>query len=74
MFSEICVKVGADYQNVFNAIIQRSNINEKYLKCDKNYKGYNGHCLPKDTMAWYYFTKNLGIDINLFQSIFYNKL
>jgi UDPglucose 6-dehydrogenase len=66
---EICSKLGADYQEVLSAMIKRSNINASYLKCSESYRGYQGHCLPKDTMAWYLLAKDLNVDGLLFKSI-----
>lgn len=66
---EICSKLGADYQEVLSAIIKRSNINASYLKCSDSYRGYQGHCLPKDTLAWYLLSKDLNVDGLLFKSI-----
>lgn len=66
---EMCDKLGADYQEVLSAMIKRSNINAAYLKCSDSYRGYQGHCLPKDTMAWYLLAKELGVDGLLFRSI-----
>lgn len=66
---EMCDKLSADYQEVLGAISKRRNINSSYLKCSKSYRGYEGHCLPKDTLAWKILAKDLGVDVKLFQSL-----
>ncbi len=66
---EITTKLGANYQNVYNAIIKRNNINPSYLRCSKYYRGFSGACLPKDTEAWAVLAKELGVDVKLFDTI-----
>jgi UDPglucose 6-dehydrogenase len=66
---EVCQQLGADYQEVLNAVGKRQNINTDYLKCSDFYRGYTGKCLPKDTQAWVLLTQDLGLDISLFESI-----
>jgi UDPglucose 6-dehydrogenase len=66
---EMCTKLDADYQEVLSALAKRDNINAAYLKCSDFYKGYQGHCLPKDTMAWQVLAKDLEVDVLLFRSI-----
>lgn len=67
---EVCNKLDANYQNVFNACILRNNIIPDYLECNDNLRGFGGHCLPKDTSAFSALTKELGLDyITLFDSI-----
>jgi UDPglucose 6-dehydrogenase len=50
-FYEICTKHDVNYSNVKNAIINRNHINANYLECNKNFRGFGGVCLPKDTAA-----------------------
>tara|TARA_R110000787_G_scaffold280189_1_gene390795 strand:- start:4997 stop:5794 length:798 start_codon:yes stop_codon:yes gene_type:complete len=50
-FYEICKKHDVEYSNVKNAIINRNHINGNYLECNKNFRGFGGVCLPKDTAA-----------------------
>lgn len=66
---EMCNKLGADYQEILSAIVNRSNIDASYLKCSDFYRGYQGHCLPKDALAWYLLSKDLNVDSLLFKSI-----
>ncbi len=67
---EVCEKLGADYQKVFNASILRSTISPEYLRCSEYFRGYEGHCLPKDSQAFALLVKQLGLEhISIFDSI-----
>jgi UDPglucose 6-dehydrogenase len=66
---EVCAKVGADYGRVYDSIIQRECFNPSYLAVNANLRGYGGHCLPKDTLAWSRFLTKLGLDFKLIQSV-----
>lgn len=68
-FFDVCEKIGANYQEVLGAVGKRENINIDYLKCSEFYRGYGGHCLPKDTVAWKLFANKLGVDVGLFSDI-----
>ena len=48
-FYEICEKLDVNYSNVKDAVINRKHINESYLDCNDNFRGFGGVCLPKDT-------------------------
>lgn len=67
--NEMCEKLGADYQNVFRAISNRSNINASHLKCNDQYRGFGGGCLPKDTLAWKQLAQDIGVNVEIFASI-----
>jgi UDP-glucose 6-dehydrogenase len=67
---EVCQKTKADYQNVLQAITKKRGILPDYLLCSANYRGFGGHCLPKDTEAFASFAQSLGLtDLNLFSAI-----
>jgi nucleotide sugar dehydrogenase len=65
----VCKKLGVDYDNVYNAIIQRDSINPAYLMCNENLRGFGGHCLPKDTSAWNNLVKGLGLEFSMIQAL-----
>ena len=66
---EVCNKLGADYNAVYNAITKRESINPAYLMCNDNLRGFGGHCLPKDTSAWANLVKDLGLDFTMIQAV-----
>jgi UDPglucose 6-dehydrogenase len=65
---DVCKKLGADYDVVYNSIIKRDCFNPAYLDCNENLRGFGGHCLPKDTTAWNNLVKDLGLNYNLIQA------
>jgi UDPglucose 6-dehydrogenase len=71
--NEMCEKLGADYQNVFDAISNRHNIHPGHLKCNDRYRGFGGACLPKDTLAWKQLAQDIGVDVKIFASICNNN-
>lgn len=68
-FYEICNQLDADYSNVKNAIVLRDHINNQYLDCNDNFRGFGGVCLPKDTKALSFLFKKFNIDNNFFETI-----
>jgi len=68
-FYEVCKKVGVDYQEVKEAIVQRDNMVDAYLDCNENTRGFGGVCLPKDTQAFARFVEDLGLNLDLFRMI-----
>jgi UDPglucose 6-dehydrogenase len=66
---DICKALNADYQNVFDAITQRTTITQDYLRCSEHLRGFSGHCLPKDSSALAVLTKQLNLNIDLFDAI-----
>jgi UDPglucose 6-dehydrogenase len=66
---EMTNSLGANYQNVFDAVTKRRNINPSYLRCSDQFKGYGGACLPKDLAAWAILAKDLGVNVELFNAI-----
>ena len=50
-FYEICNSLNADYNKVKDAFILRRTTTDMYLDVNKNFRGYGGVCLPKDTAA-----------------------
>jgi len=70
---EVCNKVNANYQNVLLAIQNRKNINTSYLRCSDIYRGFKGHCLPKDMLAWKNLSEKLGVEVQLFDAILHDN-
>jgi UDPglucose 6-dehydrogenase len=66
---EICQKVGADYNEIYNAITKRDCINPHYLLVNENFRGFGGHCLPKDTKALNNLLKELNLDFGMLEAV-----
>lgn len=60
-FFEACKTKNVNYTNVKNAIINRKHINQNYLECNDNFRGFGGMCLPKDTAALADMMKNTNV-------------
>lgn len=68
-FYEICKSLDVDYKKVKSAIINRDHINDVYLDCNKNLRGFGGMCLPKDTAAMSSLAKENNLNIEFFESL-----
>ena len=66
-FYEVCNALNIDYNAVKDTIICRDHINDVYLDCNENFRGYAGACLPKDVKAFVYLVEELGIDAGIFK-------
>ena len=68
-FYEICKSLDVDYDNVKTAACNRVHINDVYLDCNENLRGFGGVCLPKDTAALAALGEELGLKDNFFNNI-----
>jgi UDP-glucose 6-dehydrogenase len=68
-FYTICKEVGVDYAAVKEACTKRKHINDIYLDCNENMRGFGGVCLPKDTKAMDHLCKANNTDVHLFENI-----
>lgn len=68
-FYEVCESMGVNYANVKNAIVKREHITDNYLDCNKNFRGFGGACLPKDTKAIAHLVKEKNLPSSLFDDI-----
>ena len=66
---EVATKLGANYNNIYNAITKRECFNPAYLLANNNLRGYGGHCLPKDTAAYNYLINKLDLNFGLIKSV-----
>jgi UDPglucose 6-dehydrogenase len=66
---EICQKLGANYNSVYNAITKRDCINPHYLLVNDKLRGFGGHCLPKDTKGLNRLLQKLGLDFEMIQAV-----
>ena len=66
---EVCESLNCNYTKVKDTFIKRGTTKDLYLDVNKNFRGYAGVCLPKDTRALDSFRKELGMDLKLFETI-----
>lgn len=68
-FYDVCQKLNADYSVIKDAMVQRPTLMDLYLDCNKNFRGFAGVCLPKDTSAFAKLADDLGVDAQIFNTI-----
>ena len=61
--------MGVNYSNIKNAMVNRENIGDNYLDCNKDLRGFGGMCLPKDVNALNYLIKKLNVDVDFFKNL-----
>ena len=64
--ANLCEVVGADVNDVANAMGVDKRIGSKYLKAGP---GYGGSCFPKDVKAFSATAKNLGVDLSIIEAV-----
>ena len=50
-FFEICESLNTNYTTIKDCMVTIDHIPDKYLDCNKSFRGFGGMCLPKDTKA-----------------------
>jgi len=68
-FYEVCKAKGADYSKIKETIINREHINDVYLDCGEDLRGFGGPCLPKDTRTMAAMVRSLRLDVDFFETI-----
>jgi len=68
-FYEVCKSAGANYTRIKDCVVKKENTPNVYLDCHENLRGFGGPCLPKDTLAFASFVKDLGLNLKLFETI-----
>ena len=68
-FYELCGELDASYTEIKNTLVLRDHINDSYLQCNDNFRGFGGVCLPKDTLAIAKLVEKLDLDVNFFTTI-----
>ena len=66
---DICQATDCDYTKIKDTFIKRGTTKDLYLDVNKNFRGYAGVCLPKDTKALNAFCSELGLNLKLFETI-----
>lgn len=68
-FYKICQEVDANYDVVKDTFLFHGVGDGHYLKVNKQFGGFGGTCLPKDTKGLANLVKDLDLDIELFSTI-----
>ena len=68
-FYELCEKLDANYDVVKDAFLFHGIGEGHYLNVNKEFGGFGGTCLPKDTKGLAYLSEKLGLDLNIFKMI-----
>ena len=68
-FYEISKTLNADYNAIRSGFLKHTITQQDYTKVDKNFRGYGGMCLPKDTQAMDALCKKLQLNIKIFNTI-----
>jgi len=65
----LCEKLDANYDVVKDAFLFHGIGEGHYLNVNKEFGGFGGTCLPKDTKGLAYLSEKLGLDLNIFKMI-----
>jgi len=68
-FYRLCEALGANYDIVKDAFLFHGIGEGQYLRVNKQFGGFGGTCLPKDTKGLANLVDELGLDIDLFRVI-----
>lgn len=70
-FYEICNFHNVTYDSIVESLIERKEIDEKYMFCNEKLRGPSGPCLVKDSLAFNEHVKKLDLTIKptIFQTI-----
>tara|TARA_R100001082_G_scaffold110194_1_gene89441 strand:+ start:675 stop:1472 length:798 start_codon:yes stop_codon:yes gene_type:complete len=68
-FYEICKTTGADYTKIKNTAVQRDHINDLYLSCNEELRGFGGPCLPKDTRTIASLAREKKLNVEFFTTL-----
>ena len=68
---EVCKFNKVEYNSVLDSLLERKELDEKYMKCDENIRGPSGPCLVKDSLAFNQYVNSLDLKIKptIFQTI-----
>eukprot|EP00854_Cymbomonas_tetramitiformis_P024153 gene24153-29314_t len=68
-YYDICKENGVVYNSVLQSLLERHELDEKYMKCTEDLRGPSGPCLVKDTLAFEKYVSGLGIKCDLFKTM-----
>jgi hypothetical protein len=62
-FYEICKHNNVEYNSVLESLIERNEIDKKYMYCDEFLRGPSGPCLVKYSLAFNEYVNKLNLKI-----------
>jgi UDPglucose 6-dehydrogenase len=62
-FYEVCKHNNVEYESVLNSLLERKELDEKYMKCNDTMRGPSGPCLVKDTLAFNAYVNSLELQV-----------
>ena len=70
-FYEVCKHSGVEYESVLESLLERKEMDGKYMHCSEELRGPSGPCLVKDTLAFNEYVKTLDLNVKptLFQTM-----
>ena len=68
-FYKLCQELGANYDVVKDAFLFHGVGEGHYLNVNKEFGGFDGTCLPKDTKGLAFLIEKLGLDLNIFKTV-----
>jgi len=68
-FYKLCEELGANYDLVKDSFLFHGVGEGHYLNVNKEFGGFGGTCLPKDTRGLAYLVDKLGLDLDIFRLI-----
>ena len=61
--------MGADYTKIKDTIVNRKHINDVYMNCNENLRGFGGPCLPKDTRTIASLVRKRDLNVDFFKML-----
>ena len=62
-FYEVCKYNNVEYESILDSLLQRNELDSKYMRCNNNLRGPSGPCLVKDSLAFNNYVNSLNLNI-----------